>query len=215
LEGDRGVVFGGGGGMSPYFNNYGLLRKSSGSGTSTIGIFFYNQNGSIEVDSGVLSVDSYSQGTGALTVKLGGRSAGQSGQLAVSGGASLGGPLNVTLAGGFTPVPGDHFQILSCSGLSGAFSSTNIPAGVSVTYSNNGVYLIVPELKILNPVVSGGNFTFSFSTVSNQSYTIQHNDNLATTNWVFYTNFTGNGSLMIIAAPVTNAPMRFFRLRQP
>ena len=215
LEGDGNIGPGGGGGADPYFNNYGLLRKSGGLGTSAISIFFYNQNGAIEVDNGVLSVNSYLQGTGTLTVKLGGRSAGQFGQLAVSGGASLGGPLNVTLANGFAPVPGDQFQILSCSGLSGAFSSTNVPAGMSVSYSNNGVYLIVPPMQILNPLFSGGNLIFSFSTVSNQSYTIQRNDDLATTNWVFYTNFTGNGSLLQLVAPVTNAPQRYFRLRQP
>jgi hypothetical protein len=51
--------------------------------------------------------------------------------------------------------------------------------------------------------------------VNNQSYTIQHDDYLAATNWVFYTNFTGNGSLMQVVAPVTNAPRRFFRGREP
>ena len=87
---------------------------------------------------------------------------------------------------------------------------------MSVSYSNNGVYLIVPpNCKSLIRVVSGGNLTFSFSTVSNQSYTIQRNDDLATTNWVFYTNFTGNGSLLQLVSPVTNAPQRYFRLRQP
>jgi hypothetical protein len=51
--------------------------------------------------------------------------------------------------------------------------------------------------------------------VNNQSYTIQHDDYLAATNWVFYTNFTGNGSLMQVVASVTNAPMRFFRVKCP
>ena len=52
-------------------------------------------------------------------------------------------------------------------------------------------------------------------TVSNQSYTVQRDDDLSTTNWVFYTNFTGNGSLMQVLAPVTNVTHRFFRVRQP
>ena len=51
--------------------------------------------------------------------------------------------------------------------------------------------------------------------MNNQSYTVQHDDNLATTNWVFYTNFTGNGSLLQLSAPVTNTPRRFFRVREP
>jgi hypothetical protein len=211
LEGDGGVA------GSGYFNNSGLLRKSGGNGTSSFnGISFNNQNGSIEVDSGQLSLNgqSYAQGSGSFIVTLGGTNAGQFGQL-VCGSATLDGPLQVKLAGGFVPAPGNQFQILSCSSLTGAFSSTNVPAGMSVSYSNNGVYLVVPPMQILNPIVSGGNLTFSFGTMSNQSYTVQRNDDLATTNWVFYTNFTGNGSLMQVVTPVTNVPMRFFRVWEP
>ena len=219
LEGDGGFFSDGNG----HFNNSGLLRKSGGNGISSFGInggvAFNNLNGSIEVDSGQLSLNghSYVQGTGSFIVTLGGTSTGQSGQL-VCGPATLGGPLQVKLAGGFAPALGNQFQIISCSSLAGAFSSTNVPAGISVTYSNNGVYLVVTgtvPAQIINPVVSDGNFTFSFGTVSNQSYTVQRNDDLNTTNWVFYTNFTGSGSLMQVLAPVTNVPQRFFRVREP
>ena len=215
LEADGVVAFGGGGGMDPYFNNYGLLRKSSGLGTSTVGVSFYNLNGSIEVDSGQLSLNgqSYDQDTGSFIVTLGGTNTDQSGQL-VCGGATLGGPLQVKLAGGFVPAPGNEFQIISCSSLVGAFSAIDVPAGISVSYNNDGVYLITKP-KILNPVLSGGNLTFSFGTMSNQSYTVQRNDDLKTGNWVFYTNFTGNGSLMQVIAPATNAAHRFFRVREP
>ena len=65
------------------------------------------------------------------------------------------------------------------------------------------------------PQGSGAGFNFGFQSVSNQSYTIQRNDDLTTANWIFYTNFTGNGSLMQLVAPVTNTPHRFFRVRQP
>ena len=55
------------------FDNYGLLRKAGGTNTSSVGLSFNNFNGSIEVDSGVLSLGSapYSQGAGAFTVQLG------------------------------------------------------------------------------------------------------------------------------------------------
>jgi hypothetical protein len=65
------------------------------------------------------------------------------------------------------------------------------------------------------PHPAGTGFNFGFQSVSNQSYTIQRNDDLATANWIFYTNFTGNGSLMQLVTPVTNVPQRFFRVRQP
>jgi len=54
------------------FNNYGLLRKSAGSGTSTISAPLNNLNGSIEVDSGTLSLaDSGSSSNGTFTVAAG------------------------------------------------------------------------------------------------------------------------------------------------
>jgi hypothetical protein len=124
----------------------------------------------------------------------------------------------VKLAGGYVPALGDQFQILSSSSRSGTFTALNVPGGISVTYSNNGVFLVVTgtvPAQIVNPMLSGTNFAFSFGTVSNQSYTVQRNDDLATTNWVFYTNFTGNGSLMQVLAPVTNTPQRFFRVKCP
>jgi hypothetical protein len=197
-----------------------LLRKSGGTGTSVTGnnVWFGNQNGSIEVDCGVLSLNSYSQGTGTFAVKLGGRDAGQTGRLNVGGGASLSGPFNVTLANGFAPLLGEQFPILSGGSLSGAFTTLNVPAGIAVTYSNNSVFLVVTgtvPAQIVGPALNGTNFAFSFGTVSNQSYTVQRNDDLNTTNWIFYTNLTGNGSLMQVVAPATNTPQRFFRVRQP
>ncbi len=56
---------------------------------------------------------------------------------------------------------------------------------------------------------------FHFGTMNSRNFTIQRNDDLATTNWVSGAHFTGNGSLMKVVAPVTNAPGRNFRLRQP
>jgi pimeloyl-ACP methyl ester carboxylesterase len=61
----------------------------------------------------------------------------------------------------------------------------------------------------------GGNFAFSFDTLSNQSYTVQANANLAMTNWVFFTNMNGNGSLMQVVVPSQSYSQRFFRVRQP
>jgi hypothetical protein len=73
--------------------------------------------------------------------------------------------------------------------------------------------LMLAQLE--NSALSGNNLTFSFGTVSNQSYTVQQNNNLATTNWTFCTNITGNGSPYQFAMPVTNGPQRFFRVSEP
>ena len=172
--------------------NWGLFRKSGGTNTSAISPVFRNQNGSIEVDSGVLLLGSYSQGSGTLTVALGGRGAGQSGKLAVGTTANLAGPLNVTLTNGFALATGDRFQILSCATRSGTFSTVNLPEGTALSYAANGVSLVVTgalPVLITSPALSGTNFTFSFTTLNGQSYTVERNDDVSTTNWVFQTNF--------------------------
>jgi hypothetical protein len=177
-------------------------------------------------DSGVLAMEGaeYAQNGGSLTIALGGPNANQCGQLAVGGIAALNGPLNVILANGYVPVVGDQFQILSCSQFSGTFSSTNVPAGMTVSYRHNiqglpeYVYLVVTGIvpaQVQSPGMSGGNFTFNFGTASGQSYTVQQNTNLTTTNWTFYINISGNGSIYQFATPVTNIPQRFFRVGSP
>jgi hypothetical protein len=135
------------------FDNFGTLRKSGGTNVSTISIAFNNHDGSIDVESGTLALTSGSflQGSGAFTVVLGGTNAGQFGQLSVSANASLSGPLNVGLTNGFVPPIGSQFQILSCASRSGAFSSLAMPNGLSVNYSNNGVFLVVTGAVTLTP----------------------------------------------------------------
>jgi hypothetical protein len=209
------------------FSNFGLVRKSGGTNTSTIyPAFINNSGGSIEVDSGVLSLYGvgYALNGGSLTIALGGPNANQCGQLAVGGPATLNGPLNVILTHGYVPVAGDRFQILSCSYLSGSFTSINVPAGITVSNLLNNlgqteyVELVVTgtvPAQVQSPGMSGGNFTFNFGTANGQSYTVQQNTNLTTTNWTFYTNITGNGSIYQFATPVTNIPRRFFRVGSP
>jgi len=203
----------------PLIANAGLFRKTAGTGTATLTVAPVN-SGVIEVDSGTLAVPGgFSLGTGALTVALGGIGAGHFGQLAVSGSVTLNGTLNVFLTNNFVPAISNQFQIVSCTSRSGTFASVNVPAGISVTYSDNGVFLVVTgpvPVQILYPQLVGTNFIFQFPTASNQSYTIQRNDDLTTTNWVFCTNIVGNGSAIQFQVPVTVTPLqRFFRIREP
>ena len=94
----------------------------------------------------------YTQSTGAFDVKLGGTLAGQFDTLTASGTATLAGTLKVTLIGGFTPVAGNAFTILTAGTVTGKFVSTTFPSltsGLSwqVTYN--------PTTVVLS-VVSGG-----------------------------------------------------------
>jgi hypothetical protein len=211
----------------PPFSNFGLVWKKSGTNTSDIWTqFVNNEGGAIEVDSGVLAIQGtgFAQNGGPLTISLGGPNAYQCGQLAVAGPVALSGPLNVILANGYVPVVGDAFEILSCVSFSGTFSSTNVPAGMTVSYLPNNLGLTeyvdlvvtgtVPA-QIECPRLSNTNFTFKFGTANGQSYTVQQSTNLATAAWIFYTNITGNGSIYQFSTPVSNIPRRFFRVGSP
>ena len=75
--------------------------------------------------------------------------------------------MNAVLTNRFTPAPGQQFQILACGSCSGLFSATNIPTGLSLTYSNTGALLLVSSPvspTLVNPAKTGTNFTFSFQT---------------------------------------------------
>ena len=261
------------------FNNYGLLEKTGGSGTSVIQAIFHNYGlvqvttgavlfggGAFNQDAGTLQLTpaisfdpsqtfNLNGGTvtgsgtlgsstvyvnggvlapgnpygvlsasnnltmygGAISVVLGGPS--QFSHLAVSNTVYLSdGVLNVNLANGYVPTIGTQFPIVSSAYLLGHFTKLNVPQGISVNYSNNGVYLLVVgpvAAQLQSPQVSGDNFTFSFGTTNGLGYTVLQNTDLATTNWTFYTNLIGNGSLYQFTTPVTNIPRRFFRVSQP
>ena len=123
------------------------------------------------------------------------------------------------MAGAYAPTVGNQFKVVSSAGVNGTFNSVSVPAGISVNYSNNGVFLKVKGLlpvQIVNTRLSGTNLLFQFETVSGQSYTIQRNDNLTTNNWAFYTNITGNGSVFQFQIPIMTIPAQnFFRVREP
>ena len=79
--------------------------------------------------------------------------------------------------------------------------------------------LAIPDAAIpiilLKPQIAGTNFVFCFETFDGQSYTVQQSTNIAATNWSFFTNVTGNGSLWQIIVPQPRDPQRYFRVREP
>jgi len=76
--------------------------------------------------------------------------------------------------------------------------------------------LALPQRLLWQPQFSGGNFSFSFQTTSNQSYTIQQDTNASTPNWFLITNITGDGSIFEFVIPITpSSAQDFFRVLQP
>jgi hypothetical protein len=174
------------------FTNQGLLRKIAGT-NSVISVPFNNQDGSIEVDRGTVTLANanYVQGKGALILELGGTNIAQSGSLSVSGSATLSGPLTVVLTNGYVPVIGDQFQLISCANLSGAFSSVQIPAGFVVT--NIGSSVVLRFTGAGAQVISGNGLgrlvlpapgLLLFVGSSNSTWQIWSTTNLQAPNWL-------------------------------
>lgn len=155
---------------------------------------------------------------GSLNFSIGG--ANQFSQIAIGGLGYFyaGGTLNVSLTNDYNPPVGTQFQIISSTAVFDTFATTNIPPGFSLSFSNSGIYVTFTGATpphIISPQLAGANFEFSFGTVPNQSYSVYSTTNLATTNWTFYTNLTGDGTLQQIVVPVRNPPVRFFRVTSP
>ncbi|GAB5536717.1 MAG: hypothetical protein Rubg2KO_29660 [Rubricoccaceae bacterium] len=87
------------------------------------------------------------QADGVLDIEIGGSTAGTDfDQLAVSGAATLGGILRVTLTDGFQPQVGDRFQVISAAGgATGAFDQLELPDGLEafVDASATGAELVI------------------------------------------------------------------------
>jgi hypothetical protein len=89
---------------------------------------------------GTLQVNGTYQQTaaGALNVDLGGTAAGQFDRLQVTGAATLGGTLNVSLVGGFLPAVGNTFEILVFASRTSDFATVtglSLPNGNTLQYS--------------------------------------------------------------------------------
>ena len=101
--------------------------------------------------------------------------------------------------------PGMGFYLYGTNGLNGDYGFT------SYTATDN-----IPPPPTLITTLTNGQFGFSFQTVAGQSYSVQQTADLAGTNWVTLTNFTGAGILFQFTVPVTNTQSGlFFRVREP
>jgi hypothetical protein len=104
--------------------------------------------------------------------------------------------------------PGGNIQGDSVSYSAGTF--------LGIVTARQQVIASPPEPSFISsPRSDGANFVFDFGTVSNQSYTVWANANLATTNWVGFTNLLGDGYVHEIAVPLASSPQQFFSLTSP
>jgi len=88
---------------------------------------------------------------------------------------------------------------------------------IGVTDVANGPAIVVRQLlpvRLTDPRVAGSAFSFSFATVSNNSYTVWRKADLTSATWLDYSNFIADGILKQISVAATNAA-QFFRVSQP
>ena len=140
------------------------------------------------------------------------------GQLLVSGKATLGGTLRVPIEAGFAPGLGLRFQIVSAASVKGTFDKLDIPAGISVEYATNGVFLnitgVVP-VQVISPGLQGTDFGLSFHTIQGRNYTILFSDDLTGANWTPVKTFVGDGSPYLFSAPVAARAHGFYQVSEP
>ena len=76
---------------------------------------------------GVLTSDGDLINEGELHFEIGGTASAAYDQLLVNGNFSVGGTLRISLINGYTPSPGDHFQLITSDNLNGVFDEVIIP----------------------------------------------------------------------------------------
>ncbi|HEX7878770.1 MAG TPA: kelch repeat-containing protein [Candidatus Eisenbacteria bacterium] len=155
-----------------YFSNQGTLEVFPGAGVAITGGAFRNQPTGILSGGGTCDMSGTSflnDGTikpgaspGTLTVngdvilgstsvvemEIGGTVPGSSqDRLAISGIVTLAGTLNVSLVSGFMPQPGEAFELITCGGHTGQFTTVN------GTDLGGGRYLaFVPQTRVSDPI---------------------------------------------------------------
>jgi hypothetical protein len=107
--------------------NYGTVRKSAGTGTSTINPIF-NNTGTLDVQTGTVSLNGSYTLTGG-TLNFGINSLTSHGTINLSGSpATLAGSVSANLNNGYVPATGNSFTVLTYGSYTGVFANTNLPA---------------------------------------------------------------------------------------
>jgi hypothetical protein len=213
-------VFNGG---APRFDNAGTFRKSSNTGTTTIGVQF-NNYGMVDIRIGALAVNGgfTSSSSALLNCALGGTTAGTGyGQLQKSGTITLNGSLSVDLLPGFLPATNNTFTVVTAGTRSGTFASFSYPdnrVSMQLTNTTTSVVLTVtnvlpvPQPVLLMPVLSGSNALLTWIATSNITYRLEQKPHLDSTNWTTIpgdVTTTSNTASKLDALTTSN---RFYRV---
>jgi hypothetical protein len=140
------------------FNNAGTLRKSAGTGTTSIYPQLIN-TGLVDVESGTLAfVNSFTPTGGELRFGL--SSLTDYGKITFPGSATLNGTVGVVWLGGYVPATNNSFTVLNYGSYSGLFTALDLPAAVlwATNYSATAFTVMVAsinKLAFISQPVSG------------------------------------------------------------
>ena len=148
LQGDVGV----GNAYGGSFVNNGVLRKSSGAGTSPVDLAFSNPvGGRMVMDSGTIALTNAFANAGTLDFGLSGL--GSFGTLALAGSTALGGQVGVHFLGNYLPNVGDSFQLITYGSYSGGFTNA------SWAFADGS------KIVTFDPIYNSGNFTLTVQSI--------------------------------------------------
>ena len=150
------------------------LNDGTLSGNGTVAANLNNTAGQVNPGgagmAGVIAITgNYTQGdSGVLNIEIGGTGSGQFDRLTVSGPATLGGKLNVSLIN-FAPAAGDSFRFLTFNSRSGNFATQNLPSlggglQFSIVVNPNDLTLTVSPAALLSIALSPVNPTIAQGT---------------------------------------------------
>jgi hypothetical protein len=142
------------------FNNAGSLRKSAGSGTTTITVKLDN-TGTIQAQTGVIGIQgSYTESPAAtLAISLSALPPGTGfGKIQFTAKPTFAGKFTLGTLGGYRPNPGDSFFVIGYPSAAGDFTSFNgldLGSGLRLTprYSGSGLTLVATSY-LVSPVPS-------------------------------------------------------------
>jgi len=199
------------------FNNLGTVRKTTVGGTTQLISFIFDNTGLLDAQTGAVSMsDTYALGGGTLNFGLNNPT--NFGSVAFSGNVQLNGTVSANLNNLFGPDNTNSFRVISYFSRGGTFTNFNLPAGFTWTnnYGANAFSLQIasvnPPQVVAAPSVQNGVFSYSFNAVLGQTYQVQTNSNLITTNWgndgpsIYVTN-----NPVVVSNLVNLDPQLFYR----
>jgi N-acetylneuraminic acid mutarotase len=111
------------------FHNLGTLRKSAGSGVSTVTVNVINA-GLLDAQTGQLDLLATNSLAGG-NLNFGIRDTNDFGAISISGNAVLTGTMSANLRPGYSIAPGDSFAVLTYDSRSGSFASAALPPQIT------------------------------------------------------------------------------------